>query len=159
MREQKITIIKNNHLGHEVWRYDGKVIKQTPEAILIEAFFNRPDLPFHEIVLKEGDRFIELYPFAKWFNIYQVHDREDGTLKAWYCNVTRPVRMADGIIAYDDLALDLLVYPDRRQLVLDEDEFLDLHLDEVEKIQARNGLQELQKLFAQPEGIDIWSYD
>ena len=159
MRDQKITIIKNNHLGHEVWRYDGKVIKQTPEAILIEAFFNRPDLPFHEIVLKEGDRFIELYPFTKWFNIYQVHDREDGTLKAWYCNVTRPVRMADGIIAYDDLALDLLVYPDRRQLVLDEDEFLDLHLDEVEKIQARNGLQELQKLFAQPEGIDIWSYD
>jgi len=156
MQDSKITVIKNNHLSQEVWRYDGEVVKQTPDALLVKAFFNRPELPFHEIVLMEGDRFIELYPFTKWFNIYQIHDREDGKLKAWYCNITRPVRMTDRKIEYDDLALDLLVYPDRRQLVLDEEEFLGLHLSEAEQNQARRGLQELQSLFTRADNFDIW---
>ena len=64
MQDSKITVIKNNHLSQEVWRYDGEVVKQTPDALLVKAFFNRPELPFHEIVLMEGDRFIELYPFT-----------------------------------------------------------------------------------------------
>jgi len=157
MHKSKITVIKNNHLGKEVWRYDGKIIKRTPDLVLVEAFFNRPDLPFHEIVLKEGDQFIELYPFTKWFNIYQIHDPESGHIKAWYCNVTRPIRMIDHKIEYDDLALDLLVYPDRRQVVLDQDEFLTLHLSEAEQNQARKGLQELQGLFTQAENIDIFT--
>jgi hypothetical protein len=156
MQDSKIKVIKNNHLGQEVWRYGGEIVKLSPYVLLVEAFFNRPDLPFHEIILKEGDRFIERYPFGKWFNIYQIHDRDDGTLKAWYCNITRPVRMSDQQIEYDDLALDLLIYPDRRQLVLDEDEFYDLNLDEAEQYQAINGLQELKKLFADTNEFDIW---
>jgi protein associated with RNAse G/E len=53
---------------------------------------------------------VELYLFGKWFNIYEIYDRDDQLLKAWYCNITRPVRLLGNEVHYDDLALDLLVF-------------------------------------------------
>jgi hypothetical protein len=150
-----VTIIKNNHMGNEVWRYAGKIIAESTKGIIAEAYFNRSDLEFNGILLKEGDRFLELYLYGKWFNIYEIYDRDSSLLKAWYCNITRPVRIIDHTIHYDDLALDLLVFPDRRQLALDEDEFLSLDLNKTDQQQARSALKELQKLFSQNEKFNI----
>jgi uncharacterized protein len=150
-----VTIIKNNHSGAEVWRYPGKIIAESAKGIIAEAFFNRSDLEFNGIVLKEGDHFLELYLFGKWFNIYEIYDRDNKLLKAWYCNITRPVRVEDQTIYYDDLALDLLVFPDRRQLALDEDEFLSLKLNKADQLQARSALKELQALFSKREIVNI----
>lgn len=155
MINSDVTIIKNNHLGEEVWRYAGKIIAETTKGIIAEAYFNRSDLAFNGIMLKEGDRFLELYLFGKWFNIYEIYDRDSGLLKAWYCNITRPVRMTDHTIHYDDLALDLLVLPDLRQLALDEDEFTALDLNKTDQQDARSALKELQNLFSQKEEINI----
>ena len=155
MINSDVTIIKNNHMNVEVWRYAGKIIAETPKGIIAEAFFNRSDLEFNGILLKKGDRFLELYLYGKWFNIYEIHDKDSGFLKAWYCNFTRPVRVADHTISYDDLALDLLVYPDRRQLALDEDEFISLNLNKADQQHARSALKELQALFSQSEMVNI----
>jgi hypothetical protein len=147
MKQAAITIVKNDHLGEEVWRYQGQVLAETPNGILVEARFNRADLVFNGILLKENDRFVECYSRQKWFNIYEIYDRDDALLKAWYCNVTRPAHWGDGILSYDDLALDLLVYPSGQQLTLDEDEFMRLNLPESEQKQARQALEELKGLF------------
>ncbi len=155
MNKSVVAIIKNNHMGDEVWRYSGKIIAESLKGIIAEAYFNRSDLEFNGILLKEGDRFLELYLFGKWFNIFEVYDRDSSLLKAWYCNVTRPVRVTDHIIAYDDLALDLLVFPDKRQLALDEDEFIMLDLDNDDQRHARLALKELQNLFSRNEKIKI----
>ncbi len=143
----EMTIIKNDHLGREVWHYPGRVIAQSDRGYLFEAFFNRSDFEFNGMLLKERDRFLELYLLGKYFNIYQIYDRDDGHLKGWYCNVTKPVQVTDGQLSYDDLALDLLVFPDGRQLVLDEDEFAELALPPELAVKARDGLRELQSLF------------
>jgi len=150
-----VIIIKNNHKGEEVWRYGGKIIAETTKGIIAEAFFNRSDLEFNGITLKEGDRFKELYLFGKWFNIYEIYDRDNDVLKAWYCNITRPVRILGQEVHYDDLALDLLVYPDRRQLALDEEEFIALGLNKTDQHNARSALKELQSLFSQNEKVNI----
>ena len=155
MINSDVTIIKNNHKGEEVWRYAGKIFAETPKGIIAEAFFNRSDLEFNGITLKEGDRFMELYLFGKWFNIYEIYDRDSELLKAWYCNITRPVRILGQEIHYDDLALDLLVFPDRRQLALDEDEFIALGLNKTDQQNARSALKELQDLFSQNEKVNI----
>jgi len=105
--------------------------------------------------LKEGDRFLELYPYGRWFNIFEVHDRDTGELKAWYCNVTRPVNSLDGQITYDDLALDLLVFPDGKQLALDYDEFKDLGLDPEEEAAALSGFGELKALFDHVGNLNV----
>jgi hypothetical protein len=145
-----VIVIKRNLAGQETWRYNGKVYYQKDELILLEAFFNRSDLPFHGIVLREGDRFQEAYIFDRWYNIFEIYDREDASLKCWYCNITRPVVMTGSEISYIDLALDLLVFPDGRQLVLDQDEFEEMELDESTKKQALTALKELQDLFRPP---------
>jgi predicted RNA-binding protein associated with RNAse of E/G family len=141
-----VTVIKKNTLGQETWRYDGVVLRQQDHTIVIEAHFNRPDTPFHGILLKNGDRFIETYFTDRWYNIMEIHDRQDDTLKGWYCNVTYPAQVEPGIVSYVDLALDLLVYPNGEQLVLDEDEFAELDLSDQDQALARAALAELQKL-------------
>ena len=151
-------IIKNDCLGNSVWEYDGKIIEQTASALLLEAKFNRSDLIFNGVFLREGDRFLELYPIGKWFNVYELHDKDNDEIKGWYCNITRPVRFDDEKISYDDLALDLLVYPDRKILVLDEDEFRSLSLNPIETLNAKKGLEQLKEMFSRPEAFLMRNY-
>jgi len=151
-------IIKNDHLGNSVWEYDGKVIEQTASVLLLEAHFNRSDLIFNGIFLREGDRFLELYPIGKWFNIFEIHDKDNNEIKGWYCNVTRPAKYNAEKISYDDLALDLLIYPDRKMLVLDEDEFRSLSLDPIETLNAKKGLEQLKEMFSRPEAFRMRNY-
>ena len=153
--QDAFTIIKNDHLGCEVWRYPGKLISRSEKGLLFEAHFNRSDLDFNGMLLKQNDRFLELYPFDKYFNIYEIYDRDSGLRKGWYCNVTRPIRIMDASISYDDLALDLLVFPDGRQLVLDEDEFTELNLDDGLKEKALKSLGELRRIFRDLAPFDV----
>lgn len=140
---QKIFVIKLNTQHQETWRYQGHVISREPNSVLIEAFFDREDLAFHGITLRKNDRFIERYYADRWYNIFQIHDREDDQLKAWYCNVTTPAQISREKITYVDLALDLLVYPNGKYLVLDEDEFRNLDIDQACRDKARRALVDL----------------
>lgn len=146
----EVVVVKLNPAGQETWRYSGRVLRRSDNAVLIEALFNREDSNFHEILLKNGDRFVEEYYTDRWYNIFEIHDRDDERLKGWYCNVTLPAQVTEHEIRYVDLALDLLVYPDGRYLVLDEDEFAELALDEPSRVGARAALEELKRLFKPP---------
>jgi predicted RNA-binding protein associated with RNAse of E/G family len=145
----QITVIKRDLQGQETWRYTGKVLERGHSFVVLEASFNREDLPFHGIVLKRGDRFVETYYSDRWYNIFEIFDHEDGCFKAWYCNISYPAEIDHQQISYIDLALDLLVYPDGQQLILDEDEFLDMHLSPEMQFQAVQALEELQNIFKQ----------
>lgn len=147
---ETVTVIKLNLARQETWRYAGQVLQRSPSAALIRAEFNRDDFPFNGILLRRGDPFIEAYFSDRWYNIFEIHDRDDGRVKGWYCNVAEPAEMQGGQIRYVDLALDLLVYPDGRQLVLDEDEFAMLELSAEFHLQARRALDELKLLLAEP---------
>lgn len=147
--QETVTIIKLNADEKEVWRYSGEVIEKNENTVVIEARFNKDDFLFHGILLKKNDRFVESYYTDRWYNIFEIYDRDDDTLKGWYCNITKPALVKNGTISYVDLALDLLVFPDGRQLVLDEDEFDALNVDETVKEKAIQGLAELKALFNQ----------
>ena len=140
-------ILKKNLADEVTWHYDGVELRRAENSITIEALFNRDDLPFQEIILKRNDRFVETFYTDKWYNIFEIYDRDDGKLKGWYCNITKPAVIEDGSISYVDLALDLWVSADGRQTVLDEDELEELKLDEDVKKNVYAGLRELQTLF------------
>ena len=143
---ENIIVIKLNTQHQETWRYEGHILSQEANSILIEAYFNRPDLPFHGITLRENDRFIERYFTNRWYNIFEIHDRDDDRVKGWYCNVTTPAQFSPGMISYVDLALDLLVYPDGQHLVLDQDEFQALDINENQRVQAEQALDTLLEI-------------
>jgi uncharacterized protein len=143
----KMTVVKLDPQRQEIWRYSGEVLARSANAVLIEAHFNRDDMEFHGMSLKRSDRFVEVYDRLRWYNVFEIYNRDDGALKGWYCNVTLPAEIEAEEIRYVDLALDLLVFTDGRQLVLDEDEFAELELDEATLVHARQALEELSALF------------
>ena len=143
----EIPIIKLNPAGQEMRRYSGRIVRRLPGAALVEATFTFPDLPFHGMLLGRGDRFIELYYSRRWYNIFEIYSRDDGSLRGWYCNIGRPARITPQAISYVDLALDLLVFADGRQLVLDEDEFTALRLHPRTRAKALAALAELRGWF------------
>lgn len=140
-------VIKLNHFGQETWRYKGRVLKQTQSLIILEAFFDRDETLVGDMILLRGDRFLEFYYNNRWYNIFEVHDQNDDHIKGWYCNISHPAIFSSKSVTYQDLALDLLVYPDGQQAVLDEDEFEALPLTPIDRIKARESLKELQLLF------------
>jgi predicted RNA-binding protein associated with RNAse of E/G family len=145
-----ITVIKRNARGEETWRYTGTLVRRDENAYHLEALFNAGEVLLRSgVTLRNGDRFIETYYRDRWYNLFEIHDGQDGQLKGWYCNVGRPaVEEGEGVISYIDLALDLWVSPDGSQTVLDEDEFTTLDLDGETRRKARAALEELKRLFA-----------
>lgn len=148
---QIVTVIKQDANGRETWRYQAQVLQEEKNYILLEARFDREDHRLGSVTLQHGDRFIETYYFDRWYNIYAIHSREDDRLKVYYCNIGFPARHKDGMVTYRDLALDLLVFPDGKQVVLDEDEFKKLDLPEDVCQKALEALHELQENFSQQE--------
>lgn len=150
---QPVSIIKRNPAGEEIWKYTGIPLRWEAHVIVLEAHFQRPDLPFMGIILRNGDRFVETYFTDRWYNIYEIHDRDDDRLKGWYCNIGKPVVVeSENVISYVDLALDLWITPDGTQVVLDEDEFAALDLDANTRSRARAALKELRGRFFRNKG-------
>jgi uncharacterized protein len=145
--KESIKVLKRNLKDEITWQYEGQVLRRELNAVVLEAFFNRPDMSFMDVVFKENDRFVETYYTDRWYNIFEIYDRDDGKRKGWYCNVCRPAILTDGAVSYVDLGLDLWVSADGKQTVLDEDEFADLLLNDSERDKAWNALAELQQLF------------
>jgi hypothetical protein len=140
-------ILKKNLADEATWQYEGVELSRDENSITIEALFNRDDLPFLDVVFKRNDRFVETFYTDKWYNIFEIYDRDDGKLKGWYCNITKPAVIEDGSVSYVDLALDLWVSVDGKQTVLDEDELEELGLDGDLKRKAFDGLRELELHF------------
>ena len=143
----RIKIQKKNPKGEIVYEYEGDLIERDQTSITLKALFTREDMPFMDVVFKKNDLFVEYYYADRWYNIFEIHDREDGLIKGWYCNIGQPAVIEDEVVSYIDLALDLWVSVNGDQTVLDEDEFENLDLSEELRTGALQGLEDLKQLF------------
>jgi hypothetical protein len=104
---------------------------------------------FGFVRFERGDVFTEHYWRDRWYSIKEVRGA-DGTLKGWYCDVTRPARVDAGDLLVTDLDLDLWCSADGRTILrLDEDEFAASGLAERDAeaaARARRALDELDEL-------------
>lgn len=146
MRE--ITVYKLDAHGREVWHYNGQVVAQTEQMLQLEALFMSRERDLGYTVFRQGDRFIERFYNDRWYNIFTIYNREDGSLKGWYCNLCRPARWDEQGVWCEDLALDVWVSPTGEVLVLDEDEFVALGVSEAENTAVRQALNHLLTLAA-----------
>ena len=143
----KIKVQKKNPAGEVTYQYEGDLVRRDDNCIVVEALFDRKDMPFQDVVFRTGDRFVEYYYSDRWYNIFAVHDKDDGKVKGWYCNIGKPAEIEDGVVSYVDLALDLWVSANGMQTVLDEDEFEALNLNDELTLAALSGLEELKCSF------------
>jgi len=143
----RIKVQKKNPAGEVTYQYEGKLLSRNENSIVLEALFDRKDMPFQDVVFKTGDRFVEYYYSDRWYNIFEIYDRDDGRIKGWYCNVGMPAVIEDEVVSYVDLALDLWVSSNGEQTVLDEEEFEELRLNDELRAAAQKGLDNLRKHF------------
>jgi uncharacterized protein len=146
---KEITVSKRNEHNLETWRYSACLLENRNGRIVLEANFDREDTNLHGMLLAKGDRFIETYYTNHWYNIFEIHASEDDQLRGWYCNVGKPAKFDGQVLSYVDLALDLLVFPDGRQIILDEDEFAGLDISDRVRQQALDALAKLQSYFCE----------
>jgi len=143
---EEIVVHKLDEKGNKVWCYPGQVLERGETHIIIEARYDREDQDFQGLLLRRGDRFVESFYSDRWYNVFTIYDVDSGLLKGWYCNITRPASMQAGHVYYEDLALDLLVLPDGKWQVLDEEQFAAQDLSLEERQHALNAITELQTL-------------
>ncbi|MEA3439952.1 MAG: DUF402 domain-containing protein [Chloroflexota bacterium] len=142
-----VIVVKLDEGGTETRRYQAILVLRDKNRLILEAYFNQEDMQFHGMFLGKGDRFIETYYTDRWYNIFEVHAREDDQIRGWYCNIACPIQVKGNTLSYIDLALDLLIFPDGREIVLDEDEFERLDISPAMRSKALQSLQELRESF------------
>ena len=145
---EQVTIRKLDHAGRQVAVYPGQVLWQEEGAIVLRTIWDRPSLDLGFVALETGDLWTEHHFTGQWYNIFEIC-ASDGRLKGWYCNITRPARIAAGGIEAEDLALDLWVAADGTMQVLDEDEFAALPISPQERQAALDALAKLQAMVSQ----------
>ena len=142
----RVTVCKADARGQPVVRYTGEVLERTTTSITVEAIFRRGPLNVEGLVLNPGDRFVEHFYADRWYNVFEVYDRESGELKGWYCNVTRPAVIRRESVSADDLALDLVVPSSDGAVLVDLDEFEALSLSSHEREAAWGAVEQLRTL-------------
>jgi hypothetical protein len=146
MPDFPITVHKLDADGHPLLCYQGHVLARAGSWVTLAATYRGEPVSLGSTTLKRGDQFVEHHYGDRWYNIFELYDVDDGRLKGWYCNVTRPAILTERDVAADDLALDLWVEPDGRVTLLDWDEFETLSLPPDEQGAALAALQELRDL-------------
>jgi hypothetical protein len=154
----KITITKLDHAGRPVLSYPGEVAYRDEELTVARCrWTDSGTLDLDGLCLRPGDIFMEFYFAKERFNIFQICDLA-GRFKGWYCNVTELAEITEGEIRWRDLILDLVVLPDGRQIVRDQEEFeaLDPSADLRARVDA--ALETLQR-WAQEGRYPFYSVD
>jgi uncharacterized protein len=151
-----VMVYKLDLSGKTIIEYPGTLLARNGDEVIVEARFQRGRMDLGYVTLKTGDRFVEHFYGQRWYNVFAIYDVDDGALKGWYCNITRPaefVRVAAGLqVRAVDLALDYFVQPSGHDLVLDEDEFEALPISVDEAHAARAALAELRRMAAEGSG-------
>ena len=119
-----VTVRAHKYNGREYRTWQVYFVEPVGEGARLEAIFSafvEGRTPFFG-----GDRAVEFFYTDRGYNVIAGY-APDGALRACYCNICTPatfVLSPDGPeIHFIDLDLDVLVWPDGRCVVTDEDDF------------------------------------
>ena len=121
-------IRKYDHLNTLKVHYEGRLVRRDEHSITANAEWTSPMARLGYVTLDAGDIFVETFYDNRWYNIFKI-TAPNGTVKGWYANVTRPTRILPNDIEWDDLALDVWMWPNGETQVMDEHEFEDIKPD------------------------------
>jgi protein associated with RNAse G/E len=122
MTNDEISVRVLKYDGSSYRRWSGKVSRRAKSLIELEAAFSMD--AYHPLLgqIARGTRLIEYYWLDRWYNVLRFLN-DDASTRHFYCNITTPPQLADGVLTYIDLDIDILALPDLSYQVLDLDEF------------------------------------
>lgn len=113
---------KLDHNGNVKATYDGEVLARDEHGVILRAVWTRPVARLGFVTFEQGDVLREFFYADRWYNVFEISSAQ-GELKGWYADVTRPARITDDQLDWEDLLLDIWMSPQGEMLILDEDEF------------------------------------
>jgi hypothetical protein len=110
--------------GRTKIRYPARLVSDDGTRITVRAPWAGEGVrDFGFVRFEPGDVFTEHYWRDRWYAVKEVR-AADGSLKGWYCDITRPAVRTGAELAVEDLDLDLWRSVDGTDVRrLDEDEF------------------------------------
>ncbi|MER5836789.1 DUF402 domain-containing protein [Streptomyces sp. NPDC002130] len=133
--------------GRTKIRYSGELLADDGTRVAVRAAWAGSGVrDFGFVRFEPGDVFTEYYWRDRWYAVKEVRSAT-GTLKGWYCDVTRPARRSGPELVVEDLDLDLWLSADGTDVRrLDEDEFAESGLGESDPDAASAALAALDEL-------------
>jgi protein associated with RNAse G/E len=144
-----IHVVSTKYDGSPHWEFDSFFVAERG-PLLIATNFAGQELRNKAGLWKTPYDVRNHFWTDRWYNAMRCDRPKGGGLEYWYCNVTTPAEYDGETVRYMDLDLDVLVFPDGRTKVVDEDEFLEHSVrmgyppDVIE--QARRAVDELVAL-------------
>lgn len=144
--EIEVVLVK---AGRTKIRYPADVVADDGVRLTVRAPWAADGVrDFGFVRFEPGDVFTEHYWRDRWYAVKEVRSG-DGTLKGWYCDVTRPAAVDAGQVVVEDLDLDLWVSADGGEVLrLDEDEFAASGLAATDPAAAKRAVAALDELAA-----------
>lgn len=144
MNTRTLTVFKQNHLGEPVFSWQGELVSETTTSRMVRAYFSGAEaVAVDKVTFRKGDLMLERYYTDRWYNAFEVHDGLSDQVKCWYINLCYPAQFGMESITWQDLALDLVVYPSGEYRLLDEDEFDALELAPEVRTRCMETVQEI----------------
>ncbi|MBK8467095.1 MAG: DUF402 domain-containing protein [Chloracidobacterium sp.] len=140
MHRREITVNSRKY-DQEIRRtWQCELIEQNDSLIVLVGEFDH-DVEHTSLgSIRKGTISYEYFWFDRWYNIFRFHE-PDGTLRNYYCNVTMPPTLEDGVLDYVDLDIDIIIWPDFGFDVVDQVDFVTnaLKYDYPEEIHKKTG--------------------
>lgn len=115
--------------GRYSFHWQAELVASGESFRRVRAIFAVPARQVGRVIFTPGDVMIETYYNHCWYNNFTVFNGGSPDVKCVYLNLSRPAVFSAEVVTWDDLALDLVVYPDGSRDLLDQDEFASLNLD------------------------------
>ncbi|MGW1327196.1 DUF402 domain-containing protein [Streptomyces antibioticus] len=149
--------------GRTKIRYSAELLSDDGTRIAVRAPWAGDGVrDFGFVRFEPGDVFTEYYWRDRWYAVKEVR-AATGTLKGWYCDVTRPATLSGTELVVEDLDLDLWRSADGTEVLrLDEDEFAESGLagrDPAAAAAAVTALDELEVLATVAGGLESLLHD
>ncbi|MFF1720053.1 DUF402 domain-containing protein [Streptomyces sviceus] len=146
LRRVDVVLLK---AGRTKIRYEAGLLTDDGNRVTVRAPWAGEGVrDFGFVRFEPGDVFTEHYWRDRWYAVKEVRS-SDGTLKGWYCDITRPATLDGAELVVEDLDLDLWVSADGTQVLrLDEDEFEESGLRERDPAAASAATTALDELDA-----------
>ncbi|ALO92887.1 DUF402 domain-containing protein [Streptomyces olivaceoviridis] len=143
--------------GRTKIRYPAELLGDDGDRIAVRAPWAGSGVrDFGFVRFEPGDVFTEYYWRERWYSVKEVR-AADGSVKGWYCDITRPAVSSGAELVVEDLDLDLWRSADGRDVRrLDEDEFAESGLTETDPQAASAAvaaLDALEALAIRPDGF------
>ena len=124
---EEIFVHSCKHDGRIHRRWPARILRREGALIVLDAVF--AEEVRHPLIgtIEAGTHSTEFFWTDRWYSVFRFQTPA-GRLLRFYCNINTPARLADGVLSFVDLDVDVLVNPDYSFKVLDEDEF-DLHAE------------------------------